>query len=224
MQLLRALSEVCSSRVLNSAEARAKADGIFKSLAKAETFLGLKLLSRPLVLLEQLNITLQSEKLDIEAADRAIDETIRVLGVYREDEFNAAYNAALALTIPGINITGLEPPRQRRLLMRLGGGSINSSEDMIAQYRVTYFAFLDRITTELRQRYSTTGSPDLAIYSKLAGIFKTGAVPSEAKLCPEVKMSALCIEAATFVRRTGCTSVYTAKKVYQELSTVESGL
>ena len=40
MQLLRALSEVCSSRVLNSAEARAKDDGIFKSLAKAETFLG----------------------------------------------------------------------------------------------------------------------------------------------------------------------------------------
>ena len=37
-------------------------------------------------------------------------------------------------------------------------------------------------------------------------------------------MSALCIEAATFVRRTGCTSVYTAKKAYQELSTVERGL
>ena len=102
MQLLRALSEVCSSRVLNSADTRAKADGMFKSLAKAETFLGLKLLSRPLALLEQLNISLQSEKLDIEAADRAIDETIRVLGVDREDEFNDAYNAALALTTPGV--------------------------------------------------------------------------------------------------------------------------
>ena len=73
-------------------------------------------------------------------------------------------------------------------------------------------------------RYSTTGSPDLAIYFKLAGTFKTGVVPSEAKLYPELKMSALCIEAATFVRRTGCTSAYTAKKAYQELSTVERGL
>ena len=162
MQLLRALSEVCSSRVSNFAGARAKADGIFKSLAEAEVFLGLKILSRPLALLEQLNITLQSEKLDIEAAHRAIDETIQVLGVYREDEFNDAFNAALAITTPGINITGLKPPRQRRLPMRLGGGSINSSDDMMTQYRVTYFAVLDRITTELRQRYSTTGSPDLA--------------------------------------------------------------
>ena len=66
------------------------------------------------------------------------------------------------------SLTPLKPPRQRRISVSLEVDLSTAAEYGDNTGGHMYFAFLDRIPIELRQRYSTAGSTDFVTCVKLA--------------------------------------------------------
>ena len=95
--LLKAFSTLACSDKLSGAEAKSKAQRIFKNLAKAETFLGLCLMVKPLALLEQFSITLQAEKMDFDSVEESVKKIEDLLQKYRDSEFQKHFEAAVKL-------------------------------------------------------------------------------------------------------------------------------
>ena len=96
---------------------------------------------------------------------------------------------------------------------------------MQQHYRIQYYQFIDRISVEMKKRFSSDNDDsDLATYKILADIIKTGKVPQLVKSCPELDSFKLSIQISKFKQQTGASSVYEARKSYQLLSTYERGL
>jgi len=65
---------------------------------KAETYLELRLVLKPLALLEQFAITLQGENLDIDSTEDVLYTLKNTLNEYRESEFEDSFQDAFDLT------------------------------------------------------------------------------------------------------------------------------
>ena len=60
--LISGMRKIVKNKVLSTAPAQAKAEGILSSLLKGDTYLGLCAIIKPLALMEQLSLTLQAKK------------------------------------------------------------------------------------------------------------------------------------------------------------------
>ena len=224
--LLHAFSKLAVSKEL-SAEAKSKAQRIFKNLADAETFLGLSLVLKPLALLEQFSITLQSEKVDFDSVEQSVKKVDELIKKYRDSDFNEHFESAKSLPdkFGDIIVKPLREPRQKRIPIRYGGGCKDASSDLQQHYRIQYFQFIDMITVEMRERFSYNSSDsDLSSYRELAQIFKTGVIPKSVKSYPEIDFVKLSSQIKSFREHTNTDSVHSAKKAYQEMGSLERGL
>ena len=196
-------------------------------MVKAETYLGLLLLQKPLALLEQFSITLQSEDVDFDSVEQSVKTVQKLVLEYRDSEFEKHFAAATALpdsALDNITIKPLKLPRQRTVPARYGGGNCQPSSDIEQHYRIQYFSFVDRITREVTERFSTeSDESDLDIYKSLADIIKTGKVMDKelVRRYPELDLFLLSSQVTTFKDRTKASSVYEAKKSYQDMSDLE---
>ena len=224
--LLQAFSKLAVSVEL-SAEAKSKAQRIFKNLADAETFLGLSLVLKPFALLEQFSLTLQGEKVEFDSAEEAVQKVDELIKKYRDSDFDEHFESAKSLPekFEDIIVKPLREPRQRRIPIRYGGGSRDASSDLQQHYRIQYFQFVDKITVEIRERFSYNSSDsDLSSYRELAQIFKTGVIPNSVKSYPEIDFVKLSSQVKSFREHTNADSVHSAKKAYQEMDSLERGL
>ena len=178
--LIKAFSGIVSSKKLSTVKSRDKAKEILDNLVKADTYLGLLLLQKPLALLEQFSITLQSENVDFDSVEHSVKTVQKLVLEYRDSEFEKHFAAATALpdsALDNITIKPLKLPRQRTVPARYGGGNCRPSSDIEQHYRIQYYSFVDRITREVTERFSTESvESDLVIYKGLADIIKTGKV------------------------------------------------
>lgn len=191
---------------------------------KAETFLGLSLIVKPLALLEQLSVTLQAEKMDFDSVEESVKKVGELLKKYRESEFQKSIDIAVKLPeeISDVTIRPLKEPRQKKIPARLGGGCRTATTGFEQHYRKEYYQFLDRISVEIKERFSTNGSDsDLSSYKKLAGIFKTGEIPAIVKNYPELDNIKLSYQVKDFREKTGAASVFEARKAYQAMPPLE---
>ena len=92
-------------------------------------------------------------------------------------------------------------------------------------YRVQFNQFIDRVSVELDERFSTgSKTADLRSYRDLSSVFKTGVLSAALKKYPELDFQALKRQVATFREHTHATSLHAAKLAYVEMSSQERSL
>ena len=212
MALVAGMTKIVEGKMLSTAIARARAEGILKNLQKPATYLGLCATLKPLSLLEQLSLTLQAEEMDLDSSDQAIKTVEEQISKYRDGDFATSFQQTIDLVSKNPSMRALTLPRQRLL----------DTEDIEKHYRVLYLQFLDKIIMELKDRFSSgTKSADLGIYRELCSVFKSGDFPPSLKSYPELDFIKLKIQTTRFREITNCTSLHEARAAYRAMSTME---
>ncbi|XP_070406844.1 zinc finger MYM-type protein 1-like [Nothobranchius furzeri] len=192
--ILAALEEMASTNLTDSTAS--KANGLLDRLEKGNTILGLLLGQEILMMLEDLNLSLQARGKTISGILKAVEYTRQgFLSLRTNDSFMSIYGKAVKL-VADLDLQPVHPPHVRMPSRKYGGPAKHHTPATPEEYfRVHFFSAIDTVITQLHDRFD---QPSLENLNKLEELLLTGKTNDMVSLYPELDLQKMQIQLAMF--------------------------
>ena len=211
--LISGMRKIVKNKVLSTAPAQAKAEGILWSLLKGDTYLGLCAIIKPLALMEQLSLTLQAKEADLDSTEDSLNIVERAIKQFRDAHFQDSYNLTTEIIQRISGMRGMKIPRQRLIDV-----TATDTDPVEKYYHIQFYQFIDRVSAEISDGFSVgSASCDLRRYQDLCRAFKSGEISAELKKYPEINFFKLKIQMKAFRDETATSSLHDASRAYRNM-------
>ncbi|XP_070405200.1 uncharacterized protein [Nothobranchius furzeri] len=199
-----------------------KANGLLDRLEKGNTILGLLLGQESLVMLEDLNLSLQARGKTISGMLKAVEYTRQgFLSLRTNDSFTGIYGKAVKL-VADLDLQPVHPPPVRLPSRKYGGPAKHHTPATPEEYfRVHFFSAIDTVITQLHDRFD---QPSLENLNKLEELLLTGKTNDMVSLYPELDLQKMQIQLAKFKANHTYTSCKEAAQILKRVQPEVRGL
>ncbi|XP_070412030.1 zinc finger MYM-type protein 1-like [Nothobranchius furzeri] len=218
--ILAALEEMASTNLTDSTAS--KANGLLDRLEKGNTILGLLLGQEILMMLEDLNLSLQARGKTISGMLKAVEYTRQgFLSLRTNDSFMSIYGKAVKL-VADLDLQPVHPPHVRMPSRKYGGPAKHHTPATPEEYfRVHFFSAIDTVITQLHDRFD---QPSLENLNKLEELLLTGKTNDIVSLYPELDLQKMQIQLAMFKANHTYTSCKEAAQILRGMQPEVRGL
>ncbi|XP_070403865.1 zinc finger MYM-type protein 1-like [Nothobranchius furzeri] len=218
--ILAALEEMASTNLTDSTAS--KANGLLDRLEKGNTILGLLLGQEILMMLEDLNLSLQARGKTISGMLKAVEYTRQgFLSLRTNDSFMSIYGKAVKL-VADLDLQPVHPPHVRMPSRKYGGPAKHHTPATPEEYfRVHFFSAIDTVITQLHDRFD---QPSLENLNKLEELLLTGKTNDMVSLYPELDLQKMQIQLAMFKANHTYTSCKEAAQILRGMQPEVRGL
>ncbi|XP_072025658.1 52 kDa repressor of the inhibitor of the protein kinase-like [Amphiura filiformis] len=206
----------------STSDTATKANGLLDRFQKGEVLLALRMVNKPLALLETLNAGLQARTATMSGMKSAVNTVMTELKELREATVFESIFTETSDLITKLDLNPLAVPRRRRPPARFTGpAAAHHAESAVEHFRMAYFQLVDGMMNNLSDRFGEGSKADLQDYQKLEEIITTGIVDQDIlHKYPEfnTNLTAFKTQLDMFLHTSKATTIEGATRAYQNMS------